>query len=77
MVRLTRLNHQEIIVNAGHIVIVESTPDTLVTLFGGEKILVRETPEEVIERVISFWRKVGRVPMLVPPVPPAPEGTEG
>ncbi|MBI5509009.1 MAG: flagellar FlbD family protein [Deltaproteobacteria bacterium] len=68
MVQLTRLNHQEVIVNAAHIVTVEATPDTLLTLFGGEKLLVRETPAQVIELVVSFWRRINVVPHVVPPL---------
>ena len=59
MIRLTRLNQDEIVVNVAHIVTIESTPDTLVTLYGGEKLMVRETQAEVTERVIQFLRRVG------------------
>lgn len=59
MIRLTRLNQDEIVVNVAHIVTIESTPDTLVTLYGGEKVMVRETQAEVIERVTQFLRRVG------------------
>ena len=67
MIELTRLNHQVVVVNASHIVTVESTPDTLLTLFGGEKILVRESLDEVVEGVIHYLRRVGWVPMLLRP----------
>jgi len=76
MIPVTRLNHQEVIVNAAHIVTVESTPDTLVTLFSGEKLLVREKPEEITERVISFYRRVGRVPLVIPTPTPTPDPEE-
>ena len=59
MIRLTRLNQEEIVVNVSHIVSIESTPDTLVTLYGGEKLMVRETQAEVIDRVTQFLRRVG------------------
>jgi flagellar protein FlbD len=67
MVRLTRLNHQEVIVHAAHIVTVESTPDTLITLYNGEKLLVLEKPEEVTDRVVGFYRSVSRVPFTILP----------
>ena len=56
MIRLTRLNHQPIIINSDLIKFVESTHDTVLTLLDGEKILVCETPSEVIERIIAFRR---------------------
>jgi flagellar protein FlbD len=59
MIRLTRLNGVEVVVNADLIEFVETTPDTLVTLFTGKKIPVRESTEEVIQRVVSYRRAVG------------------
>ena len=76
MVQLTRLNHQQVMVNAAHIVTVEATPDTLLTLFGGEKLLVRETPGEVVDRIVSFWRRVNAGPHLVPPLSERVDGPE-
>jgi flagellar protein FlbD len=59
MIRLTRLNGVEVVVNADLIEFVETTPDTLVTLFTGKKIPVRETVDEVILRVVSYRRAIG------------------
>ena len=58
MIRLNRLNHQQMIVNSDLIKFVESNPDTVITLVSGEKILVQEAAEEVIARVIEFRRAV-------------------
>jgi uncharacterized protein YlzI (FlbEa/FlbD family) len=58
VIRLTRLNSQQITVNSDLIKFIESNPDTVITLLGGEKILVHETAEEVIARVIEFRRAV-------------------
>jgi len=58
MIRLTRLDDREMIVNADLIKYVERTPDTIVTLTTGDKIIVRETPEEVVGRVIEYERKL-------------------
>jgi flagellar protein FlbD len=64
MIHLTRLNKQPLMVNSDLIKYVESSPDTLLTLMGGDKIVVREAPEEVLQRVIAFRRQVlqGLVP---------------
>ncbi|MGC1373208.1 MAG: flagellar FlbD family protein [Candidatus Sulfotelmatobacter sp.] len=58
MIRLTRLNNQSFIVNSDLIKFVEQSPDTLITLISGEKIVVRENAEQVLQRVISFRRSV-------------------
>lgn len=56
MIQLTRLNHQQFAVNSDLIKFIEKAPDTVVTLTSGEKIVVLETPERVIEKVIEFRR---------------------
>jgi flagellar protein FlbD len=60
MIQLTRLNHQPILVNSDLIKFVEQSPDTLVTLITGEKIVVREPAESVLARIIEFRRAVLR-----------------
>lgn len=59
MVTLTRINSQEVVLNVAHIVTVEATPDTIVTLFGGDKIMVKESPAEVVDRATHFLQRVG------------------
>lgn len=58
MIRLTRLNNQPLTVNSDLIKFVEQSPDTLITLVNGEKIVVRESAEEVLARLIEFRRSV-------------------
>jgi flagellar protein FlbD len=58
MIHLTRLNSQPIAVNSDLIKFVESAHDTVLTLLNGEKVVVREQPEEVIQRIIEFRRSV-------------------
>jgi flagellar protein FlbD len=58
MIRLTRLNNQALIVNSDLIKFVEQSPDTLITLTTGEKLVVRESAEEVLARLIEFRRSV-------------------
>jgi uncharacterized protein YlzI (FlbEa/FlbD family) len=58
MIRLTRLNNQALTVNSDLIKYVEQSPDTLITLVTGEKIVVRESAEEVLARLIAFRRSV-------------------
>lgn len=56
MIQLTRLNNQPFAVNSDLIKFIEKAPDTVVTLTSGEKIVVLETPEIVIEKIIAFRR---------------------
>ena len=58
MIRLTRLNSQPISVNSDLIMFVESNPDTVITLVNEDKILVHESVDEVIARIIEFRRSV-------------------
>lgn len=58
MIQLTRLNHVPLIVNADLIEHVEVTPDTVVALTTGQKFLVLESAEDVVERVIQYRKAI-------------------
>ena len=58
MIQLTRLNNARLAVNCDLIKYVEAAPDTVITLLNGEKLVVRETTEQVIERVRDFRRSI-------------------
>ena len=58
MVRLTRLNHLPVVLNSDLIEHIEETPDTVITLTTGQILRVRETTDEVIERVVEFRRRI-------------------
>ncbi len=58
MIQLTRLNQHPLVVNSDLIKLVEQAPDTVITLVSGEKIVVRESAQEVLERVVQFRRAV-------------------
>jgi len=58
MIAVTRLNNTPIVVNPDLIVFIEETPDTIITLSNGEKIVVQEKVTEVIRRVINFRRSI-------------------
>ncbi|MCC6586385.1 MAG: flagellar FlbD family protein [Bryobacterales bacterium] len=60
MIRLTRINHRPLVVNSDLIEHVESTPDTVLSMTTGQKFVVLESAEEVIERVIQFRRAIVR-----------------
>ena len=58
MIPLTRLNNTHLVINPDLIVFMEETPDTIITLSNGEKIVVQEKVKEVIRRVIEFRRRI-------------------
>lgn len=58
MIKLTRLNNSPIVINSDLIEFVEALPDTIITLSTGQKIIVRESIDDVIERVTDFKRSV-------------------
>lgn len=62
MIKLTKLNGQQFVVNAELIRYVESRPDTYVTLTSNDRFLVRETVEEVVKRSIAYSRAVRAIP---------------
>jgi flagellar protein FlbD len=54
MIELTRLNGRPIVLNSDLIKTAEASPDTMLTLINGEKLIVREDCDEVVERVIAY-----------------------
>jgi flagellar protein FlbD len=58
MIQVTRLDHSSLIVNPDLIISMEETPDTIITLSNGDKIMVQERVSEIIRRVIQFRRSV-------------------
>ena len=60
MITLTRLNGSEFILNAEKIRCIETTPDTLISCDSGEKVVVRETMQEVVRRSIDYTRRTRR-----------------
>ncbi len=58
MIRVTRLGGQQIYLNCDHIEWIEATPDTIIVLQSGKRVICVETPVEVINRVVEFRRRV-------------------
>jgi len=59
MIKVTRLNQSELVVNADLIEFVEAIPETILSLTTGKKIMVVEKVDEIIERVAEFKRRSG------------------
>ncbi|WP_404335982.1 flagellar FlbD family protein [Planococcus rifietoensis] len=62
MIRLTRLNRSEIVLNAVYIERIEAMPDTVVTLTTGRKVHVLEPVQTVIDLVTVYYRDINILP---------------
>jgi flagellar protein FlbD len=62
MICVTRLNHTPVILNSDLIEQIETTPDTVISLTTGQKIMVLEPVEEIVNRVVAFRRRITGIP---------------
>ena len=68
MIEVTRLNGNPMLLNSDLIKTAEASPDTMVTLITGEKLIIRETCAEILERVLDYRaRLLASVARRLPP----------
>lgn len=65
MIEVTRINHLPLVLNSDLIEHIEATPDTLISMTNGQKLVVLESVAEVVRRVVDFQRSI-HVPPVVP-----------
>ena len=65
MLKLTKLDKRLVAINPMMVAWLEETPDTVLVMVGGQRIIVREKPDEVIEAFVRFHERVGRAPVVV------------
>jgi flagellar protein FlbD len=58
VITVTRLDNTNLVVNAELLEFVEATPDTVLTMTTGRKVIVRESPHDVIQAVIAYKRRI-------------------
>lgn len=58
MIHLHKLNGDSFVLNAGHIEVIDSAPDTIITLANGKKYVVKETVEEVINLTKAYKKEI-------------------
>lgn len=58
MIEVTRLNDKKLIINADLIEKVEESPDTMITLTSGNKIIVKESRQEIKNLVILYKKEI-------------------
>jgi len=60
MISVKRLNGEEIMVNPHLIETIEATPDTVITLINGKRLVVQELIDDVVDRIIEYRKIVGK-----------------
>src|SRR5690349_12991231 len=60
MIFLTRLDKQQMYLNPDHIISVEETPDTVITLFNGNHFIIQERAEVIIARIVAYRARIIR-----------------
>jgi len=65
MLKLTRLDHRTVAINPTLVAWVEETPDTVICMVGGQRIMVLEKVDAVIAAFIAFYERVGRAPIAL------------
>lgn len=58
MIYVTRLNGSRFIINGEMIREIEATPDTVITLVTGEKVIVREAVDDIVAAVVEYRRRI-------------------
>ena len=56
MIVLKKINGNDVMVNPDLIRFIETAPDTILTFTDGEKLMVRDLPQEILQKIISFRR---------------------
>ncbi len=65
MIEVSRLNGSTFYINPVHIEGFEATPDVVVTLTNGKKLVVRETVEQMLRRMQEFYTSVGGLKVVI------------
>ena len=58
MIKVKRLNDKEFVVNSDLILYIEETPDTVITLTTGQKVVIIDSVDEVIAKVVEYKSKI-------------------
>ena len=65
MIKVSRLNGESYYLNCELIETIESTPNTLITLRDGKKLLVSESTEQIIEKIIEYKKRIFDLSSLI------------
>ncbi len=59
MIEVTKLDGSKYWVNPHMIESMESTPDLTLSMLSGKKLVLKDSPSEVIDRIIQYRKKIG------------------
>lgn len=59
MIKVTRLNGVEYLLNPHLMESIDQNPDTTITLVSGKKVIVKETPKEVLSEIVEYRKRLG------------------
>ena len=58
MIQVTRLKGEEIFINVDRILFIERTPDTTIILDNGQRVMVQQSPAELVESIVAFRKRI-------------------
>ena len=61
MITVTKINDRDIVVNCDLIELIETTPDTTLTMTTGKKIIVLDTVDEILNKVVAYKGRINKV----------------
>jgi flagellar protein FlbD len=59
MIHVRLINDTHIVLNSDLIEFIEATPDTVISLSTGKKMIVRDSVQEIIDKIVEFRRSIG------------------
>lgn len=59
MIEVERLNGSKYFLNPHMIESMESLPDLTITMLSGKKVIVRNSPEDIINKIVDYRKKIG------------------
>ena len=57
MIEVERMNNQKVFINPDLVTMIETAPDTILTFKNGEKIVLKTSPQEIIDRIVQFRKR--------------------
>ena len=58
MITVTRMNDRDVVINCDIIEMIEESPDTTITTTTGRKVIVRDTVDEIVQKVITYKKSI-------------------
>ncbi len=59
MIEVERLNGTKYFINPHMIESMESLPDLTITMLSGKKVIVKNSPEDIINKIVNYRKRIG------------------